>query len=207
MIVGVGIDVVPVARFAAALRRTPGLADRLFTAAEQVTDSGAPRSPESLAARFAAKEALAKALGAPGGMLWTDAEVRTDAAGRPSLVVVGHGGRGRRVAGRHALAPVAVARRRGRRGHRDRRGRRRRTGIDDRRLPGRRDPGRRDGPDGPAARRRADAAGRRTAWPRTACGCSAGATARRVVLLVGAGRQRRRRALRRGARWPAGARG
>jgi holo-[acyl-carrier protein] synthase len=89
VIVGVGIDVVPVARFTAALRRTPHLRDRLFTAAELVTDSGAPRSPQSLAARFAAKEALAKALGAPGGMNWTDAEVRTDSAGRPSLVVWG----------------------------------------------------------------------------------------------------------------------
>ena len=89
MIIGIGIDVVPVARFVAALRRTPSMADRLFSPAERVTDAGAPRSPESLAARFAAKEALAKALGAPGGMVWTDAEVRTDAAGRPSLVVSG----------------------------------------------------------------------------------------------------------------------
>lgn len=89
MIIGVGIDVVPVARFAAALTRTPGLAARLFTKAEQLTAAGAPRSAESLAARFAAKEALAKALGAPGGMLWTDAEVRTDDAGRPSLTVTG----------------------------------------------------------------------------------------------------------------------
>lgn len=89
MIVGVGIDVVPVARFAQALRRTPALAARLFTAAEQVTAAGAPRSAESLAARFAAKEALAKALGAGGGMLWTDAEVRVDEWGRPSLEVRG----------------------------------------------------------------------------------------------------------------------
>jgi holo-[acyl-carrier protein] synthase len=89
MIIGVGIDVVPVARFAAALARTPGLAARLFTAAEQLSPSGAARTAESLAARFAAKEALAKALGAPGGMIWTDAEVRTDDAGRPSLTVRG----------------------------------------------------------------------------------------------------------------------
>jgi holo-[acyl-carrier protein] synthase len=89
VIVGVGIDVVPVARFVKALRRTPGLADRLFTPAEQVTEAGEMRSPQSLAARFAAKEALAKALGAPGGMQWTDAEVRTDSLGRPSIVVVG----------------------------------------------------------------------------------------------------------------------
>ena len=56
---------------------------------ELVTGSGEPRTPESLAARFAAKEALAKALGAGGGMHWTDAEVITDDAGRPSLVVTG----------------------------------------------------------------------------------------------------------------------
>jgi holo-[acyl-carrier protein] synthase len=89
VIVGVGIDVVPVARFAEALARTPSLAARLFTPDELVTESGAPRSAESLAARFAAKEALAKALGAGGGMAWTDAEVRTDHAGRPSLTVCG----------------------------------------------------------------------------------------------------------------------
>jgi len=87
VIVGVGIDVVPVDRFADSLRRTPSLAARLFTAAEQVTDSGGRRSAESLAARFAAKEALAKALGAPGNMRWTDAEVVTDHFGRPHLEV------------------------------------------------------------------------------------------------------------------------
>ncbi len=89
MIVGVGIDVVPVDRFAAALERTPGLADRLFTAAERVTASGHPRTPESLAARFAAKEALAKALGAPSGLHWTDATVERREDGRPHLVIRG----------------------------------------------------------------------------------------------------------------------
>jgi holo-[acyl-carrier protein] synthase len=89
VIVGVGIDVVPVERFASSLQRTPGLAERLFTQAERLTAAGSPRTPESLAARFAAKEALAKALGAPGGMLWHDAEVQVDAHGRPSLIVRG----------------------------------------------------------------------------------------------------------------------
>lgn len=89
MIVGVGIDVVPVARFADSLARTPSLATRLFTAGERATLAGTPRSPESLAARFAAKEALAKSLGAPGGMAWTDAELLVDAAGRPSLATYG----------------------------------------------------------------------------------------------------------------------
>lgn len=88
-IVGIGIDVVPVVRFAGSLARTPGLAERLFTAAERTTPSGAPRSAESLAARFAAKEAVAKALGGGGGMLWTDAVVEVDDAGRPSVTVTG----------------------------------------------------------------------------------------------------------------------
>ncbi|HEV7900042.1 MAG TPA: holo-ACP synthase [Planosporangium sp.] len=89
MIVAVGIDVVLVERFARALARTPLLADRLFTEAELTTPSGNPRSPESLAARFAAKEAVAKALGAPAGLHWHDCEVVTDPDGRPWLTVSG----------------------------------------------------------------------------------------------------------------------
>ncbi len=89
MIVGVGIDVVPVQRFATALARTPALADKLFTGRERCHDDGRPRSAESLAGRFAVKEALAKALGAPGGMAWTDAEVSTAASGQPRLQVIG----------------------------------------------------------------------------------------------------------------------
>jgi len=89
MIVGVGIDVVPVERFAEALRRTPSLAARLFTVDEQVTDTGGKRTAESLAARFAAKEALAKALGAPVGLRWVDATVLRGADGRPHLQVRG----------------------------------------------------------------------------------------------------------------------
>lgn len=89
MIVGVGIDVVPVDRFAAALRRSPALARRLFTEAEMVSGAGTPRSAESLAARFAAKEALAKALGAPGNLFWTDAEIVPAGGGRPTLAVRG----------------------------------------------------------------------------------------------------------------------
>ena len=89
MIIGVGIDVVPVERFAESLIRTPGLRDRLFTAAEQHTPSGYPRTGESLAARFAAKEALAMALGAPVGLQWQDAEVESESSGRPVLALRG----------------------------------------------------------------------------------------------------------------------
>jgi holo-[acyl-carrier protein] synthase len=89
VIIGVGIDVCPVERFAASLIRTPGLRDRLFTSAEQHTPSGVLRTGESLAARFAAKEALAKALGAPGDLHWHDAEVTVGDHGRPLLTVTG----------------------------------------------------------------------------------------------------------------------
>jgi holo-[acyl-carrier protein] synthase len=83
VIIGVGIDVVDVARFEQSLRRTPRLAQRLFTEAEQRLP------PASLAARFAAKEALAKALGAPVGLHWRDAEVRRGEDGRPHLEMRG----------------------------------------------------------------------------------------------------------------------
>jgi holo-[acyl-carrier protein] synthase len=89
VIVAVGIDVVLVARFARAIDRTPLLVDRLFTMAERTTSSGHLRSPESLAARFAAKEAVAKSLGAPAGLHWHDCEVVSDANGRPWLTVSG----------------------------------------------------------------------------------------------------------------------
>ncbi|MGN0064577.1 MAG: holo-ACP synthase [Nocardioides sp.] len=82
-VVGIGVDVVDVARFEATLARTPALRARLFTTAE------ASLAPRSLAARFAAKEAVAKALGAPGDLNWHDAEVVREESGRPRLVLRG----------------------------------------------------------------------------------------------------------------------
>lgn len=76
MIVGIGIDVCPVARFALAAENERLLA-RLFTPSER--DSSMNR----MAGRFAAKEALAKALGAPAGLAWLDVEVRKDDLGKP----------------------------------------------------------------------------------------------------------------------------
>jgi holo-[acyl-carrier protein] synthase len=89
VIVGIGIDVASATRFAQALARTQGLADRLFTPNEQVTPEGFARTAASLAARFAAKEAVAKALGAPPGMLWHDCEIVTLPSGQPQLQITG----------------------------------------------------------------------------------------------------------------------
>jgi holo-[acyl-carrier protein] synthase len=83
VILGLGIDVCDIERFGASLERTPELRDRLFTDRERRLP------PASLAARFAAKEALAKALGAPIGLAWHDVEVVSADSGRPSLAMAG----------------------------------------------------------------------------------------------------------------------
>ena len=83
MIVGVGVDVVDVARFVATIERTPALRERLFTEVER------DLPPASLAARFAVKEALAKALASPGGLSWHDAWVPASGGRPPELHVVG----------------------------------------------------------------------------------------------------------------------
>lgn len=83
MIDGVGIDVVDISRFQESLDRTAGLRDRLFTENEK------SRTISSLAARFAAKEALAKALHVPQGLNWHDAEVVNLESGRPVFLFRG----------------------------------------------------------------------------------------------------------------------
>jgi len=97
VIVGMGVDVVDVPRFQSSLLRTPALADRLFSERERAqrgkssdgVEGPLPDGAVSLAARFAAKEAVAKALGAPGGLRWHDCEVLTGERGRPYLQMSG----------------------------------------------------------------------------------------------------------------------
>lgn len=84
-----GIDVAEIDRFRASLARTPGLAQRVFLPEELLLPNGERRGVASLAARFAAKEAVAKALGAPAGLHWTDAEVYVEDSGQPRLRVKG----------------------------------------------------------------------------------------------------------------------
>jgi holo-[acyl-carrier protein] synthase len=86
VIVGIGVDIVDLARFERALSRTPRLAPRLFTDAERVSD-GAPLPLRSLAGRFAAKEALIKALGGSTGIGWHDIPVIRDDDRNPSFAL------------------------------------------------------------------------------------------------------------------------
>jgi holo-[acyl-carrier protein] synthase len=83
VILGIGVDVVDIARFGRSLERTAALRLRLFASSEQ----GLPLS--SLAARFAAKEALIKASGDSSGFTWHDMVVTSDADRRPFLRVGG----------------------------------------------------------------------------------------------------------------------
>ncbi len=87
MVRGVGIDVVDVRDFEGRIRRTPALKDRIFTEREVSLSY----SIESLAGRFAVKEAVLKALGVglTGGVRWRDVEV-VGGRGEPPKVVL-HG--------------------------------------------------------------------------------------------------------------------
>ena len=77
MIEGIGIDVVDIARFQESLDRTPGMRERIFTETE------ATLKVASLAARFAAKEALVKALDARNIFSWHEVEIRSEESGKP----------------------------------------------------------------------------------------------------------------------------
>ena len=83
MIDGIGIDVVDIERFNSSLDRTPGLLEKLFTQGERT------KPIASLAARFAAKEALAKAINAGKGLAWHDAEVINLESGKPVFLFRG----------------------------------------------------------------------------------------------------------------------
>jgi holo-[acyl-carrier protein] synthase len=89
-VIGIGTDLVELERFRLALARTPGLVDRLFSADEQAYARLRRDPTERFAARFAAKEAVLKALGVG---LWRlplrEIEVVRAESGAPSLVLHG----------------------------------------------------------------------------------------------------------------------
>jgi holo-[acyl-carrier protein] synthase len=83
VIVGIGVDVVDLARFERAVGRTPGLRNRLFAESERSLPL------RSLAGRFAAKEALMKALGTAEGLVWVDIAVVSSGGGAPTFELSG----------------------------------------------------------------------------------------------------------------------
>jgi len=81
MVTGVGTDIVEVDRIRESLDRHPGFRDRVLTAAEQEICFSGGDPAERVAGRFAAKEAVAKALGRSLG--WQDVEILADELGKP----------------------------------------------------------------------------------------------------------------------------
>jgi holo-[acyl-carrier protein] synthase len=91
-IIGHGIDIVEVPRIARMIAaHGPRFLDRVYSAAEQRYCTPHRRSAEHFAARFAAKEAILKALGTgwSGGIAWTDAEVIPLESGAPTVQLQG----------------------------------------------------------------------------------------------------------------------
>jgi holo-[acyl-carrier protein] synthase len=86
LVIGVGVDLCEIDRMRTALERTPQLRDRLFTAEEQGYCDERTDPTERYAARFAAKEAVLKALGLGiGACKWREIEVARADGGAPSV--------------------------------------------------------------------------------------------------------------------------
>jgi holo-[acyl-carrier protein] synthase len=81
----VGIDLLEIARLERALERRPRLAERLFTDAERAYAASRARPGQHLAARFCAKEAVAKALGLEA---WSFRDVEVTSTGGPPEVAL-----------------------------------------------------------------------------------------------------------------------
>ena len=102
-VVGVGVDLCDVDRLRRAMARTQGLRDRIFTAAEQGYCQRRRDPAERYAARFAAKEAVMKAMGVGlGACALRDIEVVKATSGAPSVAL--HGGAARLAAERGVTA-------------------------------------------------------------------------------------------------------
>ena len=102
-VIGIGIDLVDIERFRRSLERTPSMRTRLFTEVELAYVAPQADPVPSLAARFAAREAVMKALGVGlGAFSFHDVWVERAESGRPSLSLAG------RAAELATLAGVAV---------------------------------------------------------------------------------------------------
>ncbi|HWE55140.1 MAG TPA: holo-ACP synthase [Acidimicrobiales bacterium] len=89
-IVGLGIDLVDIDRFRAVLERRPAMRARLFTPDELAYADTHKNPAPSLAARFAVKEAVMKALSVGIGAIdWTDVSIRRESSGAPAVELRG----------------------------------------------------------------------------------------------------------------------
>lgn len=91
MILGLGTDIIAVARIDRVIKNNPRFIEKVFSPGEQEYCSSKANPAQSYAARFAAKEAFMKALGTgwDEGISWNQIEVVNDAKGKPSLYLSG----------------------------------------------------------------------------------------------------------------------
>lgn len=92
MIYGLGVDIIQIVRVARALERTPALATRILTPAEYQLFQQTRDPVRFLAKRFAAKEAVVKALGTGigQGVGWQQMQIDKTPQGRPCVTLTGH---------------------------------------------------------------------------------------------------------------------
>lgn len=106
--VGLGVDIVEIARMAKILRRSPSFAEKTYSAAERAYCDSHAHPEVHYATRFAAKEAVLKALGTgfSQGIHPLDIEVRRTAKGRPYVVLTG---RAREVAREQGVREIPLS--------------------------------------------------------------------------------------------------
>ena len=87
---GLGVDICEIARMERALARHPTMKERVFTAEEIAYCDSKARPAESYAGRFAAREAVIKALGGYRGKRWQDISVTRAPSGAPAIRLTGN---------------------------------------------------------------------------------------------------------------------
>ena len=108
MIKGIGNDIIEIARVERALKRTPRMAQRLFTDEERAYCERTARPAQHYAGRFAAREAVLKALGTgfSQGIGLKDVSVTRDESGRPQVLLAG---RAAEVAAEQGVLEIALS--------------------------------------------------------------------------------------------------
>jgi holo-[acyl-carrier protein] synthase len=89
-ILGLGVDICEIERMERALRRHPTMRERVFTPQERAYCDAKARPAESYAGRFAAREAVIKALGGYRARRWQDISVTRNPAGAPAILLAGN---------------------------------------------------------------------------------------------------------------------
>ncbi|MBN1460368.1 MAG: holo-ACP synthase [Armatimonadetes bacterium] len=109
MIYSLGIDIIEIDRIREAMQRHPRMAHKLFTEIERAYCEGRGDPAAHFAARFAAKEAMAKAVG--HWLRWQEVEVVNEPTGRPTISLRGEAAaRARVTEGAHVIVSLSHSR-------------------------------------------------------------------------------------------------